>query len=359
MHKSDKYSKNVLLIEFTPSHGELLYSQIKFLKKSNYEVFVFVHEDNRGDFELADYIHTLPSKSKFVFILASLIRFVIKHKIKKIIFNTAHGLLTRNAILGLLPLNVECFGIIHQAEKIYSSITQKIISMKIKKYFVLSDHILRYFEGKTNKSLAFSSFYPIYFPYQKTLVPIEDKFIVCIPGGIEFERKDYFGLIKILSENRYEIPENLIFRILGNASSDAGKNLQKAIDEAGLSNYFELYNEFLSNKDFFELLHSSDVILPLIQPGASEYKVFLQTSVSGAFNLAFYAEKPLILFSIFENLDEYKDFSFFYDSETLLPLFRKLIENPSLTILKTVNISQAEKFCFSFQDCKFVQFLNK
>jgi hypothetical protein len=283
--------------------------------------------------------------------------YIKKNEISKVVFNTAHGLQTRNAILLLYFQKIEFFGIIHQAEKLLTSFTQKIISSKIKKYFTLSDHVLKYFCRNKVEGISFASFYPIYFPYDQVKTEINDKFIICIPGGIEFARKDYFGLIDILKKEKDNLPRKVVFRILGNASTKEGLLLRESISQNQLDEYFELYSEFLPNKKYFELLNSSTVIAPLIQPGASEYKAFLETSISGAFNLAFYSQKAMIMHSIFKDFEEFKDFAFFYDEATFTELINRITSSPELLQEKEKNITDSQKFILKRQASKYVSFL--
>jgi hypothetical protein len=349
--------KNVLIVEFTPSHGELIYSQLHFLKRHGMNAFLFIHEKNNADTFEADSIYKIPSGLSQWNVLKKLKAYIKKNEISKVIFNTAHGLQTRNAILFLYFKKIEFFGIIHQAEKLLTSFTQKIISSKIKKYFTLSDHILKYFEKNKVEGISFSSFYPIYFPYDQAKVELKDKFIICIPGGIEFARKAYLGLIEILKNERENFPRKVLFRILGNASTKEGRLLKEEIDKNNLTDYFELYDEFLPNRTFFELLNSSNVIAPLIQPGASEYKAFLETSISGAFNLAFYSQKVMIMHSIFEHFEEFKDFAFFYNDSAFTDLINKLISSPELIQEKEKNIIKSKKFNLKEQANKYVSFI--
>jgi hypothetical protein len=350
--------KNVLIVEFTPSHGELIYSQVHFMKRHGFNVSLFIHERNNAETFEADSIQKIPTGLSQWKVLKSLKAYIKKNEISKVIFNTAHGLQTRNAILFLYFKKIEFFGIIHQAEKLLSSFTQKIISSRIKKYFTLSDHILKYFDNNKIDGISFSSFYPIFFPYDKVRSEIKDKFIICIPGGIEFARKDYFGLITILKKEKDKIPRKVVFRILGNASTKEGILLRESISGNQLEEYFELYDEFLPNKKYFELLNSSTVIAPLIQPGASEYKAFLETSISGAFNLAFYSQKALLMHSIFKDFKEFRNFAFFYDEFSFTELIIKLITTPELLSEKENNIAKSPKFSIKKQSADFVQFLN-
>lgn len=350
--------KNILIVEFTKSHGELIYSMVHLLKRHGFYVSLFIHENNSAETFEADSVQLIPANYSNFRILRSLKSFIKKNEISKIIFNTVHGLQTRNAVLSLYFKKLEFFGIIHQAEKLLFSITQRIISSRVKKYFTLSDHILEYFNKNKIEGLTFTSFYPVYFPFDSIKNSPSEKFVVCIPGGIEFARKDYFGLIDLLEKERNSLPQNLIFQVLGDASTENGMMIRKSIDEKKLSHVFEFSNSFLSNKSFFEKLNNSDVILPLIQPGASEYRVFLETSISGAFNLAYYSAKPMLLNNIFNGIKEFENFSFYYDEKSFVRLLTDLIKNRDLLKEKENNIRTSPKFEVRKQAAKIAKFIN-
>ena len=124
--------KEVLLAEFNKSHIEVLHSQILFFLKKNYKVNLWIN--NEAEFEniYNGKVKIIREDTKIsslnIGLLYKIVRFVQRNKIKKIVLNTAHGILVRNLCLLLMKSKVEVIGVLHQAHKLLKSSTQKIIS---------------------------------------------------------------------------------------------------------------------------------------------------------------------------------------------------------------------------------------
>lgn len=190
----------VLIFECTTSHSELIYSQLKFLNAYNFKIHLWINE--KADITYFSWVTVtlINSADNRLQIISKLVRHIKSLNIDYIIFNTAHGLLIRDLSIVLFFSKVKAVGILHKAEKVVKSFTQKIISLKVRNYFVLSDYVLSWLKTNTRGyKINFSSFYPIFFPVSNFINNSrEDEFVVCIPGAIEPERKDYNFLINFL-----------------------------------------------------------------------------------------------------------------------------------------------------------------
>ena len=307
----------IALIELSESHEECLYTQLCFLKQYNLEPTFFVHpkiEAQIGSYELpSQNIRTIkPTKQFFKRwkLLFQLVR--VLATFDKVIFNTASSSkFLRDLVLLLRFYPVECVGILHHTKKLSASFTQRLISSKIKKYFVLADHLV---PKETNGAIKISSFYPIFFPpYPKTLVKPVDEIWICIPVGIDFKRRDYYRLLNALADK--PILKNLRFILLGKLSlSNADAVLLKeSITSKKLEPYFVLFEDFVANEQFHNYLQYSDFILPLLTLNEE----YLQYKISGSFNLAHAYHKPMLAHTFFKELDDIRRNGVFYDETTL------------------------------------------
>ena len=350
---------NVLIFEHTTSHSELIYSQIKFLAKDGHSIHLWINKNSDStDFKLASITLINLAQSKFK-IFYNLFKYIRTKRIDAIIFNTAHGLFIRDLSVLLLFSKVKTYGILHQADKLVYSFTQKIILSKTKHYYVLNDFILEWMKKNyIAEKVKLNSFYPIYFPltYYNKKEP-HPSIIFCIPGAIEPERKDYDFLINYLKKFSSEIDTRIKFMLLGNISSDNGKQLYEKLVVNKIENWFIKFDSYLSNEMFFKEINNSDFIFPLIHPSCKHFKAFYETGISGAFSLAFAFKKPLLLHDQFRSNADYKSVSVFYNEENLSAILRS-ISFDGLLISKLENeYRNNEKLDFEFQAKRYNGFL--
>ena len=285
--------KKVALIEFNSYHDECLYSQMKFLEDSGYEVTLIISQQI---FERAhEYLHLVddtivyPKNSQKNFLnriafIARLFRHVIKKGIKIIVFNTASSRLEVILLSHLLRRKAHLFGILHNLKKVNSSFSQKLINKAIKNFFVLNDFLLDSVPLKDN-SIKLKSFYPIFFPEYENSLPAKpkDEVWISIPGKLDFGRRDYYLVAEALE--KMPIKDNLKILILGSTYSSNPKNKEflEYLKTHNLLNYFITFESFLENDAFHGYLKNSDYILiPLgfVGDNYAKYKIM------GSYNLA-------------------------------------------------------------------------
>ena len=350
---------NVLIFEHTSSHSVLLYSQIQFLAKYGHSIHLWINRNSdTTDLKLASITLINLAHSKFK-IFYSLFRYLKTERIDVIIFNTAHGLFIRDLSILLLFSRVKAYGILHQADKVINSFTQKIILLKIKHYYVLNDFVLEWLNRNCiTEKIKFNSFYPIYFPEKfNTKKEPHKSIIFCIPGAIEPERKDYIFLIEYLNRFSSEMDARIKFKLLGDISSDGGKQLNKILIENKVEKWFITFDSFLSNDRFFEELINSDFVFPLIHPSGKYFKAFYETGISFAFSLAFGVKKPLLLHNQFRLNEEYKNVSVFYNEENLLSVFDSIVSDELLIGKLENSYRNILKLKFEFQAKRYNEFL--
>ena len=344
---------NVALIEFENSHDECLYTQVAFLSKANHKVFLCCtntlyervkHFDGVEQFICRDF-----NQFKF-FAFRKFAKELHALNIDLVIFNTASGDKVAKFLFFSCFYKFRYAGLIHNVNKLNTSNTQKIISRKIKKYFVLNDYI-----DVTNDKVACSAFYPIFFPPIK-IMPIEkpeNEIWLCIPGQLEYKRRAYEALFSTIAQ--YGLPKNIRLLFLGRCmhSEGNGAEAKQTIADLGIDKQCLLFDNFVSLDVFYAYMQASDYIFPLIHPEESETKGYGSYKVSGAFNAAFGFKKILICDEYYARYKDFEDSSIFYDPKKLYEIFEKI----ALTIDE--NLFYKNPFWnFETHQQKFLSFLN-
>ena len=343
---------DIAIVEISESHEECIYSQVSFLKDAVYSVSLFVHP--KIEPQINDYKHLIDKVTVVDFSDLSFFR-RLKHQrrlykqLKKydcIIFNTANSSKTvRNLCLLLKLSKVECIGILHDVKKLKKSFTQCIISYKIKKYFVLNDFLK---SPQRSKNIKLESFYPIFFPKNVNDDDgIKKKHIwITIPGRVNFGRRDYNSLLKML-ENR-TIPKEVKFIILGNINTEDGASFMQSVSKKGLMDYFMFFRGYIPNRDFYSYIKRSNYIMPLLQKEGGKY---LQNKITGTFNLAFAFKKKLFCDVSFSRIEDLKQNGVFYTEENFMASLLDILHRD-----KSKNYRN-KKWDYIYQKNKYINFI--
>jgi len=359
---NNKSKNNILIAEFTESHTELIHSQILFLLKNNYNITLWLNSDAEFEDKYSGKVKIIREGTKIsslnIGLLYKIVRYIQRNKIKKLVLNTAHGLLARNLCLLLINSKVEVIGVIHQAHKLLKSSNQKIISRKIKKYFVLNDYIKTYIDFTTQNFYNVGVFYPIFFnkPEEK-LIEKSDKVIITIPGEVQQMRKDYIFLIEQIFKLKKEIREKFEFVFLGCASKQKSSDILELLDKnKQIEDSIKIFKKHVAENEFNSYIQNSDFIMPLIHPSSKSYNEYLTTEISGAFNTAFAFKKPMLMYNSFKQFDDFKNFSTFYNENNFIDILTALIDNNSSEVL-IKNYDSYKKFDFDFQAENYIKFI--
>lgn len=354
-------NKKAAIIEFANSHDECFYSQILFLKKAGYEVYIICSSllkdrirESYGKVDFFCFSNGLGVFNNFKNLLV-IRKFLIKNKINTIILNSAHGIQARNFILLPFPFKITITGILHDTEKIIKSSNQKIINRKIKKYFVLSDHVLDYVNS-LNVELKFQSFYPVIQPdFNNKVMKMPNEFWICIPGRVEQKRRDYQTLFNCL--DKMQLPDNVKIILLGRTDKELIPPLKNLTAKNNLQNQLIAFDEYIPNSIFYSYLKNCDVVLPLIHPSEKWFDKYSRTQISGSFNMAYTYKIPLLCEKSFAHFEDFKDTSFFYEIENLIPLINQLSENNGFFISRKKEMYKLPKWSFDYQNKKYLDFL--
>lgn len=348
---------HVALIELSTSHDECLYAQVKMLKADHsIHLTLICHEKHRDNVKYYDLVNTIEYVpiSKGINLWLDLFRvrnIILKGNFDKIIFNTAQGTLLKKLLM--LPFgNTEMIGTLHNTNKLNGSVGQKIISKKIRKYFVLNDYLLDNINPKDHPALRFSSYYPIFFPPfpEMDVAKNENEIWICIPGQVELKRRDYTSLFDSIEKTG--ISPSIRFILLGRCSHAHGDGtyIKNWILQHNLTDYFMLFDDFISPQLFHSILKKCDYILPLIHPQHESFDLY-KTQVSGAYNLAFAYKKPLLMEKSFATYADFKNNSVFYDSNQIIETINNEKPNNSATFYTE------DKWNFDFQKNKYLHFI--
>lgn len=351
-NKGINKKKKILLLEYNYFHEEMLHPLVELLKLK-YEIYLWINEKiyKKNLINLKENINLIKSNKILKFLSIFFLLFFLKmKKINFIIFNTWDDRYVR-IINNLCGKNIIKAGILHNADKL----TDK---EKNKNYIVLSQLIYKNLKEKfTDYNIIY--IYPIIYNYniqiQENNNVENNKIKICIPGKVEFTRRDYIFLIEFLKRNNLK---NIRFIILGNIKSKDGQILYKNIKDNKLENYFELFDEFIDYEIYFRKIIQSDIIMPLIHPGIQNYEKYQTNKITAAFNMAYSFKKPLLLFNQFSKYDEFTDFSVFYNFDNLAKILCS--ENLFKLIKEKVNnIEKCQKFDYFYQQKKLLTYIER
>ena len=318
--KSKSFPERVAIIEFDSSHDECLLTQINALKNHGCWVMLItnpiIKSRNKHLEELVDEWSFIdPTGVGFTgaplgdaIIVRRLMRFLKKQKIDKVVFNTAQGGHVRNACLFSLFRKIEFIGVIHTIRKFQGSFTQKIINLKIKKYFVLAEFLQE--QIPPQKGIQFETFYPLDFPKNGFTVKTDEEIHISIIGSVESRRKDLNGFVSLIQQT----DDSVQFNFLGKAdpkNSDVIQ-LKEKLREMGCLNRVTFYDDYIPFGEVDQILRKTSAILPLIHPATPSANEYFRNQIPGAMNMALAYSIPLLLHEHFESIRELQTAARYY-----------------------------------------------
>lgn len=345
----------IAIVELSKSHEECIYTQVHFLNEANFKVSLFLHPNLEP--QIKDYT-SQPNDVYFYdfnslsFLEKIRLQLTLAKKLRSydlVIFNTASSSKNvRNIVLFLKFYKVNCIGLLHNTNKLQGSFTQRIISTKIKNYFVLNDFLLH--QNPSHGKINLESFYPIIFPkYTATIPKNKDTIWICIPGRLDYRRRNYEFLLKAASEAD---SKHIKYILLGslNKKSTEGERLLKAIEQYQVRDKFILFHDFIPNDVFHTYIKESDFVMPML----NQDKNYLNYKISGSYNLAFAYRKKLLMHEFFKSIPDLKENAIFF-TDTNLSDFLAKIDNSEKQVLTTYN---NPKWQYNYQKDKYIAFIN-
>lgn len=387
MLKSSSLPERIALIEFDSSHDECLLTQINALKKRNCWVVLVTNECIRNRNQhleplVNEWIDIDPRGTGLTgtaigdaLIIRRLMRKLKTEKIDRAIFNTAQGGHVRNACLFSLFRKIEFVGIIHTIRKFQGSFTQKVIHLKIKKYFVLGEFLVQSVlstplnqqdslqdqqtktklieRSRTQRSkLKIETFYPLDFPSIPTLFELDYQTHISLIGTVENRRKDLDGFVSLIQQCSPEVT----FSFLGKAdpSNTEVIEFKEKLDEINCLNRVEFFENFINFETINRILRKSTAILPLIHPNTSSAKEYFRNQIPGAMTIALGYKIPLLLHESFRMIEELNPASVYYELDTFIASLNELKSNEK-NIRKTMELT--EKYTSEHQQNTFLKFV--
>lgn len=344
--------KKILIIESHNFHEEVIIPQIEFLKNSEYDTHIFINEKIKDknieiNNSVVNYIKT-SNKLVKIFSIIDIVKYIYIKKIDIVIYNSLEDRYIK--ILNMLVLSkIKKIAIVHNVNNFLEN------KMDLKHFFVLSDNVLMYCKKNFN-NYSFASFYPLIFNQNKENTKLRksnDILNICIPGKIEFTRRDYTGLINLVKEKNIE---NCNFILLGNIEKEDGPRVLQLIKESNVEGKFTIFKGFIPYPDYFNVIKNSDLIMPLIHPNVKNFNEYHSTKISASFNMAYTFKKPIFMYKSFKDLDEFKNFAIFYDFIN----FEEIINNTKIDKLNNLQCALINeiKFGFDYQKNKYIKFIN-
>jgi len=349
--------KKIALVEIGGSHDECMFSQINALQSINAKIFLVcdskVHERLNKLYRFEDIliVDTTMSAIGDLKKMRGIAQFLKKNQVEKVVFNTAQGGHIRN-LRFLISKKIACYGIVHTIKKFNESNTQKIIHKFIRKYAVLSD-ILK--DGiRTEFKNNVTTYYPIEFPdFGKHYLQHSDQTWITIPGGIEARRKDLSTLVTMIEQT----PADVKFVFAGKSDPDREeiKQLLSELEKKNLSDRLIHFDHYISNEEFYQLIRSSNFLMPLIHPDTPSSDQYPYNQISGSFNLAFGFRVPLLIHEAYSGLEDLRNSATFYHPATFGKDFDFARSNSTN---KTAEMSSVEKWKTDVQRTNYLEFLD-
>jgi hypothetical protein len=360
-------SKKAIIAEFYTSHDFIIHSQISYLLDSGYQTHLWINKNlpfnNIFGFDIK--INRYPAftgKEQRHFSKA-LINYIIKNQIETLIINSAHGKFVRNFCIFSNLKKINIVGNLHLANKLKGSFNQKLISLFIKKYFVLADYILENCQLIKPKHTQLCSYYRLFsdkFLSQKSNICDNENFIICIPGEISPFRRNYHFLINFIKQHNEFLDKRIKFELLGNVKIKEGYPIIEAIKSSNFKDRFILYDSYIPDDIFFSRLKQCNIITPLIDNNVPNFTMYSKYQISGAFDLAYIFQKPLLLYSSFQDISDFRDISIFYNEFEFSNFLNNLLENYEEIKHKALTAYQTyDRYNYNKQRIKYIKFIEE
>jgi hypothetical protein len=351
----------VAIVEFSHSHLDCARAQVLFLKRAGIPVHLVLPASSAGQIshhEPPDHLYLLPTAPGFrghwTKVLA-LREYVRSQGIRTVVFNTAEGNDVRDYCL-IASADVLHAGTLHHTNKLRGSFTQRLISRKVRRYFVLMDFLL---EGLPHvDGLRFSSFIPLFDPVcaSPPLIKPDNEFWVCVPGEFEYRRRDYLGLAEELRTKELDKSIRLIF--LGSAGNRDGENFRTLLAGSKHAAQCTLFADHVPGPLFDNYLRLADLFLPLLHPSTPIYQNYRQFQTSGTFFLAYSAGTPMLCDDSWQEIPLFQQTALFYPLGRLVERLNALARDNSPLLAQRTAIRSHPGLTFAAQQDRFLRLLN-
>lgn len=341
----------IAIVEFDESHVECIHSQILFLKE-DYDITLLVNEKSIHSIPNSPYITKIPlalnHKKEIKETSKWLKSYLIQKQIKKVILNSGERKIYKFLKQFLFNQEISFWGLLHNPPRLKTSLKQKLISKKLKGYFVLSDFIKKNIQQNNLTKTPIENTYLIYFhkkEFNKSAIqkPNSETWIL-IPGRVEAARRDYSFLLHLGA-----LPKNIKFIILGNINTTEGLQFKEQLIKTTYQNQFITFDSHIPDDNFSEYLSLADFVLPLVHPNNQLFEKYLHYKITASYNWSYSYKKTMLLEKSFSVNSEFHETSYFYDLDNISSFF-DILKNPKKEYLDT-------KWSFEYQKNRYLNFI--
>jgi len=153
---------------------------------------------------------------------------------------------------------------------------------------------------------------------------------------VENYRRDNIYLIEGIEKINPGQNIRFVFLCKCNKDSVDGKLFLEAVDKSKYRNNIIIYDHFVSDELFDEMMSDAKLLLPLLHPDMQNFESYLKYQISGTFNLSYAYRIPMLIEESFSIYEEFRLSSLFYSKHELAEKIVSIIDNPQeLEKLKT------------------------
>jgi len=327
----NRRQRYAVLVELSPDHGPILFSQCLLLLEEGFDVTVVVHQSNR-DLELLltleDRIRITVVSGRPLGLLLAVMQEQMKNRADIVTINTLNCRslwLTAMVTLGPLSIvlhNLDNFG---SGRKRALGFLARLLLFRSKKIIVLSpklkERAFQILPGSAHHKV--SVFFPMFYGNfgeeqdRGTSNAPKSRLTVVIPGSVG-SRRNYRSLVAVLPQLAdTSSMDRVVIKVLGDSSSDEGRWLRRAIAEVTPPGRIivEASEGYLSHQEFFDQIAGADYILPLIDNRVIEEWGYNRTSAPSSVMWSRAFSVPLICSTDFDLDDDLRPFSLMYEGE--------------------------------------------
>lgn len=320
---------DVLITELGTWHDECLYTLCYSLHANGHRVVLAANAKTKsrlleqGLQNVTDDIVTFNFSSSLAGMreLRRFRRYLLKGGFTHFHLNTAQGSLAWKLFLMPIPSRIKVTGTLHNIAKLSSSIGQRIITRRIDRYMLLSD-ILAPAYLATGCKVPYTVQYAVLADNSNhtsdTIMKPKDEIWLVVPGAVSFHRRDFSYLLQ------QNFPSDVRIIILGNINKEDGpafRALVSELSEEQRSRYI-FFESFVPNDVFDSYVRQCDALLPLVHPSNPELRKYVETKISGTYNLSVIHRKPMLCPESLRATGDMSDIALFYPDESLAEYLR-------------------------------------
>lgn len=113
----------------------------------------------------------------------------------------------------------------------------------------------------------------------------DDRTILCVPGNVEYVRRDYAALLAAVESVASERTDFRVM-IVGRSQWRDGRDLRSQVDARGLTDHFVFSEPDIPQPRFLSLVAAADFILPLIDPVVPGLAPYFSVKITSSMSMS-------------------------------------------------------------------------